>query len=164
MILGGPSTHHRYSQANEQALAEIAQHSASQGLSVMVTGSRRTPQSTLAAVKAALASAPGKHFVWDGSGANPYVAMLALADFILVTGDSVNMMAEAAATGAPVHIYEPEGSHRKMTAYIDYLIASGAARRWSGTFDHGTYVPIDATPVIADEIARRYLAWRVKRT
>ncbi len=160
MILGGPSTHHRYSQANEQELAAIARRLADQGLSVMVTGSRRTPQSTLAAVKAALADAPGRHFIWDGTGDNPYVAMLALAESILVTGDSVNMMAEAVATGTPVHIYEPEGGHPKMTAYIDHLIAVGAARRWTGQLEHWSYAPIDATLAIADEVARRYLAFR----
>ncbi len=164
MILGGSGTHHRYSQANEQDLAVIARLCANQGLSVMVTGSRRTPQSTLATVKTTLADAPGQHFIWDGTGNNPYVAMLALADFILVTGDSVNMMAEAVATGAPVHIYEPEGGHKKMTAYIDHLIAVGAARRWTGKLDCWAYEPIDATPLIAEEIARRYLAWRKSPT
>ncbi|WP_020174031.1 mitochondrial fission ELM1 family protein [Methyloferula stellata] len=160
MILGGPSTHHRYSQANDRELAAVARSLASQGLSVMVTGSRRTPPTTLAAVKTALAGAPGQHFIWDGTGGNPYVAMLALADAIFVTGDSVNMMAEAAATGVPVHIYEPDGGHPKMTAFIDHLIAAGAARRWAGKLEHWSYAPIDATPVIAAEIARRYLAWR----
>jgi mitochondrial fission protein ELM1 len=59
-----------------------------------------------------------------------------------------------------VHIFEPEGGHRKMTAYIDHLVAAGAARRWTGTIEQWSYKPIDATPVIAAEIARRYLAWR----
>jgi mitochondrial fission protein ELM1 len=163
MILGGVSQHHRYSQANETELAAIASQAAATGFSVMVTGSRRTPPSLLAKVRAALDRSIGAHFVWDGSGGNPYAAMLALADAILVTGDSVNMMAEAAATGAPVHIYEPDGGHRKITAYIDHLIGLGAARRWSGQFGHWAYEPIDATPLIADEIAKRYLAWRKDR-
>ncbi len=164
LILGGPSTHHRYSQDNEQELASIARLGANLGFSIMVTGSRRTPQSTLATVKTALADAPGNHFIWDGTGANPYIAILALAESIVVTGDSVNMMAEAAATGAPVHIYEPDGGHKKMTAYIDHLIALGAARRWTGAFEHWAYAPIDATPEIADKITERYLAWRGKQT
>jgi mitochondrial fission protein ELM1 len=163
MILGGVSQHHRYSQANEADLAAIASQGAAAGFSVMVTGSRRTPPTLLAKVAAALGSSPGRHFIWDGGGGDPYAAMLALADVILVTGDSVNMMAEAAATGAPVHIYEPDGGHKKMTAYIDYLIGSGAARRWQGQFEDWRYAPIDATPIIADEIAKRYLAWQHDR-
>ncbi len=160
MILGGSSGHHRYSQGNEEELACIARSAAERGWSVTVTGSRRTDPSTLATINAALSDAPGKHFIWDGAGNNPYAAMLALADAILVTGDSVNMMAEAVATGAPVHIYEPDGGHRKMTAYIDHLIAAGAARRWAGEIERWAYTPIDATPVVAAEVARRYLTWR----
>ena len=39
--------------------------------------------------------------VWDGQGDNPYFGMLALADLIVVTQDSVSMISEAAATTAP---------------------------------------------------------------
>src|SRR5262249_31412508 len=35
----------------------------------------------------------------------PYLAYLALADVIIVTGESESMLAEAAATGKPVYIY-----------------------------------------------------------
>jgi len=162
MILGGPSQHHRFSQADEAELAKIAYATVTSGFSLMATGSRRTKSSTLAAVKAALRGAPGQHFVWDGGRDNPYAAMLALADVIIVTGDSVNMMAEAAATGAPVHIYEPAGGHAKMTAYINHLAGSGAARRWTGAIEQWRYEPVDATPVIAGEIARRYLLWQAR--
>jgi len=160
MILGGPSQHHRYSQDHEIELATIARQAAETGFSIAVTGSRRTPPGLLARVAAELAGDHGQHFVWDGTSDNPYATMLALADAILVTGDSVNMMAEAVATGAPVHIYEPGGGHPKMTAYIDDLVASGAARRWQGQIESWDYAPIDATPLIAEEIARRFLAWQ----
>jgi mitochondrial fission protein ELM1 len=164
MILGGPSQHHRYSQATEKELATIARQSADAGYSVMVTGSRRTPRGLLTAVKAALLSAPGQHFVWEGIGANPYAGLLAAASVIFVTGDSVNMMAEAVATGAPVHIYEPPGRHAKITAYIDYLVGSGAARRWTGQLERWSYAPIDATPFIAEAVACRYQGWRASKT
>ncbi len=155
MILGGPSQHHRFSQANETELATLARHWAQDGYSVMVTGSRRTPPRLLAALTTALADVPERSFVWDGEGDHPYAASLALADAKMVTGDSINMMAEAAATGAPVHIYEPEGGHPKITASIEHLIAAGAARRWTGALGDWTYQPIDATPAIAAEVMQR---------
>lgn len=37
---------------------------------------------------------------------NPHLGFLALADAIIVTGDSLSMLAEACATGRPVHIFE----------------------------------------------------------
>jgi mitochondrial fission protein ELM1 len=46
---------------------------------------------------------PGLFWTGDGDGANPYPGMLGWADAIVVTPDSVNMLSEAAATGAPVH-------------------------------------------------------------
>ena len=96
----------------------------------MATPSRRTPPELLAAVRAGLGGAPG--FVWDGDGDNPYAAMLALADAMLVTGDSANMVGEATATGAPVHIFEPSGGgSKKLGGAIDALVARrrGAALR-----------------------------------
>ena len=53
-------------------------------------------------------------FLWDGTGENPYVPMLALADAVVVTADSVNMVGEAAATGAPILVFEPSGGHPKL--------------------------------------------------
>ena len=75
-----------------------------------------------------------------------------------VTADSVNMVGEAVVTGVPVHVYEPSGGHRKISFYIDRLSELGAVRRWNGALVSWKYDPIDATPFIAREIARRYLA------
>jgi mitochondrial fission protein ELM1 len=86
--------------------------------------------------------------------------MLAHADHVIVTGDSVNMVGEAVSTGAPVHVYEPSGGHRKITAYIDRLTELGAVRRWNGQLTSWRYDPFDSTPIIAREIARRYLQAR----
>ena len=47
--------------------------------------------------------------LWDGTGDNPYFAFLALADAIVVTEDSVNMVTEAAGTGKPVYVQELSG-------------------------------------------------------
>jgi len=52
------------------------------------------------------------------SRANPYYAFLALADAIIVTGDSISMCSEACATGKPVYIFDPAEisgeKHKKM--------------------------------------------------
>jgi mitochondrial fission protein ELM1 len=159
LVLGGPSTHHSFSDADEKALLDIATRLIAQGQSLMVTPSRRTPSQLLRAIEAKLLelqASPGSAFVWDGSGGNPYFHILAHADAIIVTGDSVNMVAEAAATGAPVHVYEPSGGHRKITRYIDRLVQEGAVRRWAGQIENWSYSPIDATPAITADIGRRY--------
>jgi hypothetical protein len=38
---------------------------------------------------------------------NPYLAYLALADRLVVTGESMSMLAEAAATHRPLYIFDP---------------------------------------------------------
>ena len=46
---------------------------------------------------------------WGDAGANPYAGMLAWADAVVVTGDSVSMLSEALATSVPVFIADPGG-------------------------------------------------------
>jgi len=164
VIVGGPSQHHRFGKAERDELLLILTIGIAAGFSLMVTGSRRTPPDVMRAIESFLRQQiPSKAYVWDGEGEDPYVSMLATADQIVVTGDSVNMIAESVATGVPVHVYEPSGGHPKITAYIEMLVQLGALRRWTRTFSSWSYEPIDATPKIAEEIARRYMAWRSER-
>ena len=134
---------------------------AAQGYSIMATPSRRTPPALLAAVREGLGDAPG--FIWDGAGANPYAQILAHADAILVTGDSVNMVGEATATGAPAYWFEPSGGARKTGRFLSELAARGAVRRFAGRLEPFSYAPIDSSQTIAAEIARRFLASNAAR-
>ena len=67
-------------------------------------------------------------FIWDGSGDNPYFAMLGLADAIIVTADSVNMVSEAAATGKPVHVVPLEGGSAKFARFHRAMEEAGITR------------------------------------
>ena len=162
LVLGGHSAHHRFEEADVAALATIAGDAARAGWSVMATPSRRTPPALVAAVRTALAApiAQGRAFVWDGMGDNPYVSIMADADAVIVTADSVNMMGEALATGAPVQLYEPSGGHPKITGFVAALLARGLARRFDGDIRRARQAPVDATATIAEEVARRYAAFR----
>jgi len=164
VILGGPSQHHHFGKAERDEILLILTMGIAAGFSLMVSGSRRTPPDLLQAIEKFLQQQiPSKAYVWDGQGDDPYVSMLATADQIVVTGDSVNMIAESVATGVPVHVYEPSGGHRKITAYIETLVHLGAVRRWRRKFESCSYEPIDSTPKIAEEIAKRYRAWRTAK-
>jgi uncharacterized protein len=159
IILGGPSGAHDFRSDDLARLSEAAAAIVRAGYSVMATPSRRTPPALLAAVRAGIGDAPG--FVWDGAGVNPYAQILAHADAILVTGDSVNMVGEATATGAPVYVFEPSGqSGGKIARYIDALERLGAVRRFAGGIERFSYAPIDSSLTIAREIARRFAASR----
>jgi len=155
VALGGVSGAQHFTGDDLGRIAEALRAIRAQGFSLMVTPSRRTPPELAEAARAGV----GDGFFWDGTGENPYVSMLALADALLVTGDSANMVGEAAATGAPVHVFEPSGGgSKKLAASIDALIARGAARRWAGRIESFRYAPIDSSAEIAAEIRRRYAA------
>ena len=129
----------------------------------MVTPSRRTPPDLMSAITGALTAMggfPDRAFIWDASGDNPYAQIIAHADALVVTADSVNMMGEAIVTGMPVHIYEPSGGHPKISAFLARLVEAGWVRRWQGKLESWTYEPVDATGIIASEVARRYTAFK----
>jgi uncharacterized protein len=43
---------------------------------------------------------------WGSGGDNPYRAFLALADHLVVTGDSMSMLAEAVAARRPLYVFD----------------------------------------------------------
>ncbi|MGF1527316.1 MAG: ELM1/GtrOC1 family putative glycosyltransferase, partial [Candidatus Competibacterales bacterium] len=81
------------------------------GGALMLTTSPRTPPKASTALAATLA-ASGVPYVHYGAAErqrgepNPYMGFLASAEAILVTGESASMLAEAAATGRPVYIFD----------------------------------------------------------
>ena len=159
IVLGGPSGAQHFTPGDIVRLRDATQAIVDQGYSVAATPSRRTPPELIAAVRNGLGAAPG--FVWDGEGDNPYASILGLADAILVTADSANMVGEATATGAPVHVFEPTGGRSiKLASGIEALERLGAVRRFAGVIEQFSYQPIDSSGVIAREIARRFNAAR----
>ena len=159
IILGGPSGAHQFAPSDIARLSQAAAALVAAGYSVMATPSRRTPPELVGAVRAGVGGAPA--FIWDGSGGNPYAQILAHAEAILVTGDSVNMVGEATATGAPVYVFEPSGGEGgKIARYIDALEQAGAVRRFAGRIEPYAYAPIDSSLIVAREIARRFAASR----
>jgi mitochondrial fission protein ELM1 len=104
VLLGGPRKRWPLDAAYTQALAEhllARQHR--EGGSIMVVASRRTPADAVPLLRHALRDIPG--LIWGGNqdGNNPYPGVLAWADRLVVTPDSVNMLSEACAVGCPVH-------------------------------------------------------------
>jgi uncharacterized protein len=85
------------------------------GGSVLVTTSRRTPPESMPALRAAI-TAPSFIYEWSKDARegrdNPYFGMLALAERIIVTCDSMSMLAEACSTRKPAFIFDLEGGRR----------------------------------------------------
>lgn len=156
VLVGGRSRAHDLPEAHAAALAErIAAAAAAAGGSLMLTFSRRTPEAAKMAMTARLSRLPG--WIWDGTGPNPYFAFLHFADHVLVTEDSANMAAEAASTGAPVHILPmvPLKKADKFARLHADLRERGAARPFTGALEGWSYEPLNETERAAREILTR---------
>ncbi|HRK23781.1 MAG TPA: mitochondrial fission ELM1 family protein [Beijerinckiaceae bacterium] len=158
VLIGGDSAHHRFTPGDIATLLAHCTRLAETGATLMATASRRTPPALAGALTELVRGSGG--FFWDGTGENPYIALLALADAVVVTADSVNMAGEAAATGKPVLLFEPSGGSDKITRFLRQLERAGVVHRFDGTIAGSPYQPIDSTPAIAAELARRYLLHR----
>ena len=153
-LIGGKSKAFDLSPSRAEALADhLARALDDNGASLMMTFSRRTPEPAKAILMRRLSTYPG--VIWKGEGANPYFAFLAAADFIVVTEDSVNMVAEAAATGKPVYIAKVDGSQWRKRLFHKDLSDRGVARPFAGALEPFTYPPLQETDRLAAEILRR---------
>jgi uncharacterized protein len=157
VILGGKNAVYKYTDACDDRLQASLVSLAAQGVSFMITPSRRTHPRLLAAVDRATARSP--RILWDGTGANPYPDFLAHADLLVVTADSVNMCGEAAATGRPVYVFQPERGSPKFERFHAGLMASRATRPLPDAFsglETWDYTPLQAAETIAAEITSRW--------
>jgi hypothetical protein len=120
---------------------------------VAVTPSRRTAPEVRAELSAGLEPLGG--WVWDMQGENPYFGLLALADAIVVTKDSVSMVSEAVATTVPVLIAELPGRSYRHGLFLRDMLAEGRVRTFEGRFAQWPVEPLNDTPAIAAEMCRR---------
>lgn len=109
--------------------------------SLAITPSRRTGEQNIALIRRGLEGVAAD--IWDGTGDNPYFGILALADALVVTGDSVNMVSEACATGKPVHVFQLDGRSRKFNRFHARLAERGMTRPFTGTIEQWRYEPPD---------------------
>ncbi len=160
VALGGNNRAYRFTKTIARRLSEdLAQLCRTEGAGLLVTASRRTDPGTIALLRAALMGCAAE--IWDGEGENPYFGYLGLADAFVVTGDSVNMVCEAATTGKPVYVVELAGGSAKFTRFHQALRQAGATRPFAGRLEHWSYPPLRDTETAAAEVRRR-LAARAK--
>ncbi|HEY2345139.1 MAG TPA: mitochondrial fission ELM1 family protein [Xanthomonadaceae bacterium] len=94
------------------------------GGSLSVCASRRTPGWMVDAARRDLPGLHGAHWLASDDGPNPYPGLLAWADRIVVSPDSVNMISEAVATNAVVSIADPGLARGRHASFLDSLLRS----------------------------------------
>lgn len=133
LIVGGATKDKPFTAAQAHELAAGVKLKAPR--SILVTTSRRTPEAVIDVLKRELPE-PLFFYQFGGSGENPYFGLLACADEIVVTGDSMSMCSECCAAGVPVSLFAPEtmvgAKHRRFLAALaekGYAALLGAPAR-----------------------------------
>jgi len=155
LIVGGSTKRRRFTAEMARELGEKASAMASAaGGSVLVTTSRRTGEAAADLIGAI--TAPKHVFQWGDDAENPYFAYLALADAVIVTGESGSMCSEACAAPAPVYIYAPKKFvPRKFTLLHEDLYKRGFARPLGDVLETWDHPPLNAADEIAAAVRER---------
>jgi uncharacterized protein len=155
LMVGGPTRRRGFTSEMARTLARTAsQLAADAGGSLLVSTSRRTGDA--AGDLIAAITVPHHAYRYRDSGENPYLGYLAVADAVIVTGDSASMCTEACATEAPVYIYAPPGfvtdKHRRLH---QSLVDHGCARPLGPHVESWRHSAVNSAGTVAGEILRR---------
>lgn len=130
------------SAATAGAMVAAAERVAGRSGALLITNSRRTGADVLASL-----TIPQAHYRYDwhhARGDNPYMGILAHADALIVSGDSMSMCIEACATGKPVFIASMQGLAAKHRLMHEFLFEGGYARPLAQA---GAHPPHPAAPL-----------------
>ena len=134
MLAGGDSGPFTFGPRAASRLGrQVSRSAAASGGALLVSTSSRTGRAAATALRAAL-DAPHYFYQWRaGDDDNPYLGMLAWADRVVVTGDSIAMLSEACATGKPVQMFDLGGMRENTRAARDWRLGAtlyAALLRW----------------------------------
>ena len=159
VLLGGPTRHASFSTDDVAGwLAAITVALDRSGGSVMLCASRRTPAAMrgwLRSHVAAIRGRPGLLWLDDSDGANPYPGVLAWADCIVCSPDSVNMLSEACATRAPVFVADPQRASGRIRNFIDTLASQHRILPLDDALAPFAVEPLRETSRVAAEVRTR---------
>ena len=156
VLLGGPRRGVALDARWQARCAAVLRGLLAGGGSALVVASRRTPPGLADAIARALPGVPVRLWRDARDGANPYPGVLAWADRLLVSPDSVNMLSEAAATGVPVHTVLAAPLPPRLARFHaalragGWLVEPGAPR--------AAAMPLRETAAIAQQVRQR-LGW-----
>ncbi|MGF1464072.1 MAG: mitochondrial fission ELM1 family protein [Maricaulaceae bacterium] len=161
VLLGGHSKRHRMGRRTGARVIDAVTALAAQGVSLMISTSRRTPGHVVEALRARLGANPTGR-LWTGAqdGDNPYLGFLAVADAVAVTTDSANLLTEAASAAKPVLMLALPGEPGKLERLYADLRAQGLARDFSGRFETWPSPGLSETDRAADTVLDRFAADR----
>jgi mitochondrial fission protein ELM1 len=156
VLLGGSSRHVRFDRMSFELLASRLESAfARDGGSLLLTTTRRTPRELRTTLRHRYDEMPGLAWLGPEDGDNPYAGMLAWADRIVCSPDSVNMISEACATDVPVHVFDPARARGRLRTFLDSLLACGRIRAVDARLSAFDVEPLRETARVAAMVRER---------
>ena len=158
LLVGGPTRHAALDAAAfSDLLRLLAARAHAETGSLSVVASRRTPPAWRRMIARMPCDLPGIRWSDAGDGANPYAGLLAHATRIVCTPDSVNMLSEAAATGAPVYAWRAGIATGRLRRFLDAMQEAGHLRPLDDAMADKASLPLRETARIAGLVRERLL-------
>lgn len=156
VLLGGRTRAVRFDRgAFEHLASQLERTLHEQGGSLLVLGSRRTNSAIAALARRYWADVPGLRWFDAGDGPNPFAGVLAWADRIVLSPDSVNMISEACATHVPVFVAEPQRASGRVQQFLASLLQRGRIHMQDAQLAGYAVEPLRETARVAAEVAQR---------
>lgn len=156
LLLGGASAHAQLdAQLLEALTLRVMARADTEGGCVLATTSRRSPVELAARLQRHFAGRSGMLWSTPGDGANPYPGLLACADRIVCTADSVNMLSEACATTVPVFVAGLNRLQGRPRRFVDRLLESGRVRALDDDLADFAVIPLRETARVAAQVRER---------
>ncbi len=139
LLVGGSTVRNVLDESVARQLGkDVAEFVKKTGGMVHAVTSRRTGNQATEALSKALGNSGIVHRWTPGQQPNPYWGYLAVADIIIVTGDSESMVGESVSIGKPVFIYAlPEKPMTQFARLRESIVVAG--RAWLYEHQQGSF-------------------------
>lgn len=122
ILIGGACKAYPMDDRTIDSLIQSLKSLIKQGYRLFISPSRRTPEALQNRLKRdILKNNESSVYLWDMVSENPYFAILASADALIVTCDSVCMITEACVTDKPVYLFPLKGGNKKFNLFHSAL-------------------------------------------
>jgi len=159
VMLGGDNRRYRVTPEMGDAMADrLAAFARASGAMLMIMASRRTPDGLVEQVCTKLP--PDAVMLPQKGEPNVYPGILGMAQAVIVSADSVNMVTEAAVTGKPVMIApwqpataaNPSGEAGRIRAFHEHMLAGGHSVPLSTTIPNGRFERLDEMADVTESL------------
>lgn len=154
VMIGGDNRRYKISHSMTKHMAQqLAAFATTNNAKLFLVPSQRCPDHVLSYLQTALTSE--YCMIANNDQPNPYPGILAMADAVIVTSDSVNMASEATSTGKPVLIAYWRAETGRIAEFHQTMQDSNHTAPLTRLLPAGPFLPLDESAMIRRQISTR---------